>query len=275
LNKLSSNVSDTDLSELERELELEFENSTIRDEGSQEFELEPEPEASRDEGSQEFELELEKDDKIEAFATKLHELSGRTYESEFEENSAIDNLLNEMQREYFSFGSVFKKLTNAGKGLLKKVAPKILGKVPIWGDVYKAATALASGNFKDLVKQMAKAGIQAYLPGVGTAATTAANALGFEVGQEDINNEAWKRFVLVNKEGYDYLARNLTPKADEPAEASRLASNAFRYALQKYTIPQRSTRGPTRTVLPMRRKKKYTVIRIKPGQTLVIKCRNF
>jgi hypothetical protein len=292
---MSSSTSDTDLSELERELELEFQSESSRDEG-QEFQLEPEPESSRDEGQefqlepepesshdegQEFELQLETDEKIEAFANELQDLSGRTYESELEENAAVERVQNEMEREYFSFGSLVKKLTPGAKLLLKKVAPKLLGKVPVWGNVFNAATALARGDFKGLMNQGLKAALQVAAPGVGTAAAAGMNALGFEAGDSYANKEAWRRFVEANRDGYHYLAQNLNENSDEPIEASRLAHEAFSYALTKnavstppsYVTPSRTIR-PTRRVLPYRRRK-YSVIRLKPGQTLVVKCRNY
>ena len=58
------------------------------------------------------------------------------------------------------------------------------------------------------------------------------NALGFEAGEEG-NRGAWQNFTNVCKESFDYLARNLSEKADDPLEASKLASEAFGAALKK------------------------------------------
>jgi hypothetical protein len=67
-------------------------------------------------------------------------------------------------------------------------------------------------------------------------------ALGFEAGNEETeqNREAWQNFTNVCKESFDYLARNLNENADDPLEASKLASEAFSAALKKVESERKS-----------------------------------
>ena len=53
----------------------------------------------------------------------------------------------------------------------------------------------------------------------------------------DGNREAYDRFAAVAREAYETLAQNLNENADQPLEASRLATNAFQKALKKHQKP--------------------------------------
>jgi hypothetical protein len=82
---------------------------------------------------------------------------------------------------------------------------------------------------KGTLGTLAKAGLKEVR--AGGAVLPVLGALGFEAGEQ--NREAWQNFTNVCKESFDYLARNLNEKADDPLEASRLASEAFSTALKK------------------------------------------
>ena len=256
---MSESISQSDLSELEQELEQEFELESLGDEPSQEFEL-----------------EIEGDNEIETFANRFYELSEKSYESELEENAAVYEILNDMEREFF-WKKLKKRLKRAGKALIKKglkLAPKVLGKVPGVGDVVKGVTQVATGNLNGALSTLAraglKAGIQAALPGAGTAAVSAMNALGFEVAQPEKNKEAWRRYVLTSREAYDYLASNLNERADEPAEGSRLAMEAFNHALKQNAVGYKTSQQRPIRQVGEARKRKTAKIRLRRGQRLVI-----
>jgi cell division protein FtsL len=82
---------------------------------------------------------------------------------------------------------------------------------------------------KGTLGTLAKAGLKEVR--AGGAVLPVLGALGFEAGEQ--NREAWQSFANVCKESFDYLARNLNENADDPLEASRLASEAFSTALKK------------------------------------------
>ena len=120
----------SELSELEREIELEFEEPEKQGIDQNELELEieepekqgidqneleleiEEPEKQgidqneleleiEEPEEQEFELRMDNDDKVEEFANKFYELSTRTFESEVQMDNAVDSMLNEMEQEFF------------------------------------------------------------------------------------------------------------------------------------------------------------------------------
>jgi tRNA(His) 5'-end guanylyltransferase len=80
---------------------------------------------------------------------------------------------------------------------------------------------------------LGKAGLKGDQGPAGAGATTlpVLSALGFEAGEG--SRVAWQNFTNVCKESFDYLAKNLSEKADDPLEASKLASEAFGAALKK------------------------------------------
>ena len=64
----------------------------------------------------------------------------------------------------------------------------------------------------------------------------ALNALGFETSEDQgMERETWDTFAEVAREAYETLADTLTPNADHPREASRLANAALQSALANQT----------------------------------------
>ena len=112
-----------------------------------------------------------------------------------------------------------------------------------------------------------KTGIGSAIPGGGVALDALKN-LGFkdtEAAEE--NREAWGNVVGVAQEAYEYLANNMTDRADDPLEATRLAADAFRAGLRK------NGRGRGRAYVagygfPRRRRR----IRVRRGEVLIIEC---
>ena len=58
--------------------------------------------------------------------------------------------------------------------------------------------------------------------------------------KKEQNRGAWQNFTNVCKESFDYLAKNLNENADDPLEASKLASEAFGTALRKVKSERQS-----------------------------------
>ena len=209
---------DADLSELEQEFELEME-----DDSAGELEYEDDTAGELDDPAGELEL----GDGVESFAERFYELGQGSYESEYELDDGVNELVTQMENEFF-FGSLKKRLKSAGKGLLKKGLKYAAGAIP-GGQVLKALTQLSRGNLKGLLGSLAKSGLAAAIPG-GAVALPALKALGFEADDPDGNREAWRNYAEVSREAFEYLAENLNENADSPLEASRLATTAFQTA---------------------------------------------
>jgi hypothetical protein len=186
------------------------------------------PEEAELEG--EFDEELEGEElpekrALDPFAEKFYELSSRTFKTKTEIDLAVNGILNEIERGYF-FKGLLKKTGKSGKALLKKGLGTFRGV-----SAFQAAegiTQLVRENLKGTLGTLAKSGLKVR---AGAAALPVLGTLGFEPGET--NRDAWQNFTNVCKESFDYLAKNLNENADDPVEASRLASEAFSVALKK------------------------------------------
>lgn len=234
--------SQSGLSNLESRLDEEFEFLVGEDDetGDEEFEAEFESLVEGDEEfEEEFEYEFEGYDGggSSTYGERFYELSQREWESEFELDTAIDQVLGEMEREYF-FGSIArgikKGLKKGAKGLLKKGLAYAQKRIPAF-QALKGITQLARGNLGGSLRALAKAGLASAIPG-GAVALPALNALGFETSEDQgMERETWDTFAEVAREAYETLADTLTPNADHPREASRLANAALQSALANQT----------------------------------------
>lgn len=280
-----------EMSELEREFEFEMDDPGER--GSSDLEAEFETLFERDDSAAEFEVaageygwageredddrEYEAPDDVSVFADRFFELSQREFESEAEADSAINDLLTEMEPEYF-FGSIKKAFNKAKRavgqvarspigGLIRKGIAAAGGQIPAF-QALKGITSLARGDLRGMLGQLAKSGLGAAFPGSGLVLPTAMKALGFESGVDpEENREAWHNFVEVSREAYENLANNLTDRADDAVEASRLASLSFQQAMQN--VGRSGGRnGGTATGRGGRR-----VVYVRPGDEIVIRVR--
>jgi hypothetical protein len=262
---------DPQLSELERELELEMDDSMeLEADDDLGRELEEDPEAEYEEPS---DSEYEEDSELEGpeegeggYAQRFYELSDREFESEAERDAAIDGLLGEMEREYF-FGGLLKKAKNAAKRLAKKglsMAMKAGMNLPAF-QALKAVTGLSGNLLKGNLGALAKSALKTALSAhpAGAVAMQALGGLGFEAGQdEEAHREAWDNFTRVARESFEVLAETMHENADSPLEASRLAGGALQQALRRARVPMRAggavrlraasavrgARGPARVV---------------------------
>jgi hypothetical protein len=242
------------MSELEFELEAENEDPYASEADEEleglEGELEADQEYEGDEGEvdseldSELELDSESDNEIDqelgepdvrGFGERFYELSLREMESESEMQHEIDRIVGEMEREYF-FGGLGKLVSKAGKGLLKKGIAYAKKRIPI-GAVVKGVTSLARGNLKGALGSLASAAMGALSSHPAFAAIMPAlQAIGFDPGKSNEapeNREAWANFARMGKDAYQELAAGLTPNADKPVEAARVAGRAYGVALQR------------------------------------------
>jgi hypothetical protein len=265
-------LNDTDMSEMEREFELEMGDdyeTTEDSEAVEDQELDEEL-GEESESLSEFDEELESvEEESGGFADRLNELSQREYESESEVDQELNAVLNEMEQDFF-FGGLKKKLKSAGKGLLQKGLKFAAGQIPAL-QAFKGLTQLSRGNLKGFLGSLAKTAITSAIPGAAVA-LPALKALGFNpLGDSEANRNAWSNYVEVSREAYDHLAANLHENADNPLEASRLATNAFQTALKRVQSRVPSAR-PAGT-MAIRAGGKRRVIYLAPGQVVVVKAR--
>lgn len=252
-------LNDTDLSELEREFELEME-----EEPTEELELEEDLDTEFEE-EPEGEFEEVEEESAGDYAERLYELSQREFESEMELDDAMNEPLRQMEEEFFIHSAIkkgWKQLKKRGLGRLAKKALKIAaGKIPAL-QALKNATSAARAALRGDIGGLVKSGLGAALKAhpAGAALSPALSALGFEAGED--NREAWDNVVNVAREAYDRLAESMHENADDPLEASRLATNAFQSALNKVSAqkPYIASTG-----------KRRRVIKIRKGDVLVIK----
>lgn len=229
-----------DMSDLEREIELEMDDELADDselEGMEDaLELDDEEFGADD-------AEFEVDDGVSTFARRLSELAQREYESEAELDGALSQVLGELEGElFFGMGKLVNRikkspLGRAVGGKLGSFLKRRLGNIPGLNALggLKGLTQLARGNLRGALGNLAKAAlpsVMAAFPG-GAVALPALKALGFEASVEpEENQEAWENFVEVAREAYVHLAENLTEQIDQPAEASRVAAAAFQQGLK-------------------------------------------
>jgi polyhydroxyalkanoate synthesis regulator phasin len=222
---MSKGTNDKGTSDIEREFEEE-----LKKEKRPEESLLPEETDFEREYDEEMQgEELPKKKEIDAYAEKFYELSTRKFKTETELDNAVNVILNEIEREYF-FRGLLAKTKKGGKLLLKKGVATFKG-IPAFQAV-NAITQLARGNLKGTLGTLAKTGLRGMQAGTTIPVL---KALGFEGGTAgtEQNREAWQNFTNVCKESFDYLARNLHENADDPLEASKIASEAFSAALKK------------------------------------------
>ena len=240
-----------DFSDLERDFELAMEGASAED-----FEIDFESPSEDLEYNleQAFNLELddeqldeasyEQDDLEQAFESdsdepgshefveRFLEIGGRQFETSYEVDAAMNEVLDDMERQYF-FGAIkrgWKKLSK--NQLLKSLAKKGLSMgVNKFLPGLQGALQLARGNVKGALLNFGKQALGSVVPG-GGAALDAVRSIGLQAaGSGEGERETWENYVDFSREAYEHLAENLTPRADQPAEAVRLANNAMQHAI--------------------------------------------
>jgi hypothetical protein len=265
----------SDFSELERQFELEMEASPV--EG---FELEPKgdfelPDDQEYDEDREAEYQPEETGFEEAsggsrsdeFVDRLLELSEREFESPAEVDQALNEVLDDIEREYFFGGAILKRgLKNLRKNkMLRSLASKGLKLgVSKFLPGLQGALQLARGQVSKGLGNIASQFLAAAVPGGGIM-LDAVKSLG--VGEEPARErETWENYVTLAREAYEHLADNLTERADQPAEGIRLANNALQYAISKAQARTARTRRPGAGDL--RERGRVLRLRIAPGERI-------
>jgi hypothetical protein len=251
---------ESDLSELEQEFELEMDEMEL----DQEEEAEEEFEDSAEYEDQQNEFEATEESAV--YADRFYELSQMGYESETEVDERVNELLDEMEQDFF-----WKRIKRGAKGFIKnaiKNLPAVKG--------LQGLAKLASGDLKGTLKSLAGAAIGSVIPG-GAAVLPALNALGFEASEEPgVNREAWGNYAEVCREAFEHLAQNLNANTNDPLEASRRATSAFQTGFKRVQAKQqarlRSGRSPRRN-LAASSKRKRRVVYLAPGESIIVRRR--
>ena len=225
------------LSEFEREFELEFESNALNNENTYELENDRESEHDHEyefegdhesEGENEFEFQNEN-----SYESRLYEILNNNYESELEFENNLNEVLHEMEKDYF-FGSLKKWVKKKGglKGLLAKYAKKL----PIVSAA-NAISSVARGDFRGALKDIAgnsllKTGLS-FIPGGAVAAKglDMANKFMGEAEAPAVSMDKVKQIVETGKTAYDNLARHLVD-AQTPQDAKDMGKKAWLQTMQ-------------------------------------------
>ena len=227
------------LSEFEQEFELEFESETYDNEND--FELDNEFESENDnefefESDSEFESENDNEFEFEAensYESRLYEILNNNYESELEFENNLNEVLHEMEKDYF-WGGLKKWVKKKGgvSGLLAKYAKKL----PIVSAA-KALSSVARGDLRGALKNvmsndLLKTGLS-FVPG-GSAAVKGLDMANKLLGDSETPNVPMakvKQAVAVGKAAYDGLAKNLA-SAQTPQDIKDMGKKALQQAVQ-------------------------------------------
>lgn len=294
-----------ELSDLEREFELEMETTTEGefemefeagdDSFDQEFEaygtsfeqedIDQEFEAfetsfEQEDIDQEFEAAFEQDVSGEyefgysggrsgEFVERLMEIGSRQFETPYEAEAAMSEVLDDIEREYF-FGAIKRGLKKLSKNkLLRSLAKKGLTMgVNKFFPGLKGALQLARGNVKGALMNFGKQALGSVVPG-GGAVLDAVQTIGLQPagGGEAQERETWENYVELSREAYEQLAETLTPTAHQPAEAMRLANNAVQHAVRR---ARSRTAGSGRGAGHRRGQGRLVRLRVSPGERLKV-----
>jgi hypothetical protein len=254
-------------SELEREFELDMgEVSEFEIDADEESEADVEGEAADDEFEaedlqDEFEADLGNSEFDGDYAERLYEISQREFEGPEEAAEAFDGVLNEMYENFLGLGKVKNYLKKKGKKLLKaglKTGLGVLSKHPAFGLV---KNVLAGKNLTQILTSLAQTAA-AGTP-IGATLMPALKTLGFPGATPAEQKEAWNNFVEVAREAYVDLADNLSEAADQPFEATQVATQSLKRGLQRVVARRRSGAGRNGA-----ERDRTIRIRVRPGQRI-------
>jgi hypothetical protein len=224
------------LSEFEQEFELEFESESFDNEND--FELDNEFESDNAyefESDSEYDSESDSEFEFEAdsYESRLYEILNNNYESELEFENNLNEVLHEMEKDYF-WGGLKKWVKKRGGigGLLAKYAKKL----PITSAA-QALSSVARGDLRGALKNVMsndlfKTGLS-FIPG-GAAAVKGLDMANKLLGDSETPNvpmEKIKQAVAVGKAAYDGLAKGLA-NAQTPQDVKDMGKKALQQAIQ-------------------------------------------
>jgi hypothetical protein len=205
------------------------------------------------------------------YGERFCELSERDFEEPGSLDAALDEVLQEMGRQYFfkrawrglKKRASLKRLVGAGLKLARNAGVKIPA-LSALKNMSGLAQSILQGNLSGIAKNALAAALKVHP--TTAAAMPALSALGFESGQDDSERrQAWHNFAEVSRESFEYLADNLNETAHQPAQAVQLAGRALQHGLQSV-----ARRGRRLTSVGARGRRKLRVVRLEPGERLLV-----
>lgn len=278
------------LSEFEQEFELDSESTDSYNEFetvNDEFESEGEYETFDSEGDfesndennylsefetdNEFEVDNEFEDTPEGrFEARLYELFTNNYESDFEFENDFNEIMHEMERDYF-WGGLKKKLG----GLAKKGLSAGLKALPIEDKWKKMIGGLAKGQLPSMSSLIKTLGpkLAQFIPGVGPIASTAMGAMmNSEVSPQNQAKQAAQNTVALAKQTYSNFANGLANKVAPSNNINQLRGQVQNVAQNAIKSAHNTVRlGSTKyRYVRVNRKVEDTTVQGKPGKKVTI-----
>ena len=285
--------------EEESELELQDYNELPSDMEEKDMEEEFQEVELEMEGENGFETETISDSAI-PFSEKLYELSLESFESSGELDYRLNEIMDQMDRQYF-FGKALKRLKKKALGKVFSIAKKYAKNLPAFKGI-EAITQLARGNLKGALTSAAKAAISSAVPGGsiglqvldslggGSASKSSASESAMQDSEfpdsSETNLERWKNFVSVSEIAFENLFDNFNESAvKNPVAANNLAHQALQSAVSQNALntqlgqtgkairksPSNYRSGQTGT-LGYTNKRKYK-LRVRKGDNIVLRIK--
>ena len=266
------------LSEFEQEFELE---TTMLD-NEDNYELENDQES---EYNDEFELDSESDSELDSefefqeensYESRLYEILNNNYENELEFENNFNEVLHEMEKDYF-FGALKRWVKKKGgiTGLLARYAKKL--------PIVSAANALSSvarGDFRGALKDIAsnsllKTGLS-FVPG-GSAAVKGLDMANKFLGDSEapaVPMSKINQMVAVGKSAYDNLARHVV-NAQTPQDVKDMGKKAWQQAVNDHRNSTANTtirdhRTPTNRASRGANQGQKTIIPFPKGSVVIV-----
>ena len=270
---MRSHLNPSDLSDLEREFELDMEDQSPEESeagdsvpngsATGDYELDEDFESFRDDSGETEDSTGQEDsetqtDESDGYAERFYELSLREFESDNELQGAVRNILDDLEKEYFfgKIASLAKRAAKTGVGRLVKKGVALAGKLPAFQGV-KAITQMAREGLKGPLGAM----IMSAFPG-GAAALPILQSLGIRLPGGLAERETFEDLAVISREAFEHLATNLTEKADQPAVAAQLAAQALQTAVANGAKRRHSDRSG--------RSGKVKRVTLGPGEKLIV-----
>jgi hypothetical protein len=247
LFNLSTNIMENNyLSEFEQEFEMDDEingstDSSSNNESDNEYSYEVDDESENDEeleSDEEFESddELENDQEFEndyatwsrdghydrdrEFEARLYNAIRSNANNELDTELEIDNILHEMEKDYF-FG-IKKNWLKKLKGVAKLGIPGYAG--------LKAISALGRLNIRNLLKNKLLQTAAGFIPGAGPIVSRAMGIASDVLNKADAAKQRIQDIVQVGKDAYQNLA-SAVPDAQSEMEMRNASKDAWRKAV--------------------------------------------
>jgi hypothetical protein len=168
------------------------------------------------------------------FAERLYKLSQQNFKSSSELDFRINEIMNEIERQFF-FGKLLKKIKKKALGKLIKLSKKFIKGLPASRGI-DTITQLSRGNLKGALTSIARAGLSSLVSGgpVSIPILNALNSISELPNSVQNDLKVWKNFVNIAEYAYENLIDNFKENAIiDPISASKLANKSFQNSIMR------------------------------------------